>query len=313
MNSLTQKPPVAPAIPLLVGMIAISFAPILVRYSDAPVSVQGMWRMLFTLVLMLPFAGGANLRALKSVRPADWLLLLAAGFFLALHFLLWMASLSYTSIASSTLILSLEPVFVMIGAYFLFKDRLGRKAMIGLIAALAGIAIVGAGDAGLSGDEMTGDLLSLLGTLAVAVNMLLAKRILARVPSFVYSLVVFAVTALCFYLYNAAAGCRMTDYPQREWLVFALLAVVPTVFGHLIFNWLLRYIKPATISMSVLAEPVGASILGLLLFGEAIGVWQLVGGAFVIAGLTLYMRAEADNYDRPAEARGHDAAGPSGS
>jgi len=301
LNSLTQKPPVAPAIPLLVGMIAISFAPILVRYSSAPVSVQGMWRMLFTLVLMLPFAGGERLRAFRAIKPSDWWLLLAAGFFLALHFLLWMASLDYTSIASSTLILSLEPVFVMIGAFFLFKDRLARKAIVGLAAALIGIAIVGAGDSGLSGDAITGDLLSLLGTLAVAINMLLAKRILERVPSFQYSLIVFAVTAVCFFLYNLATGTDMTDYPSRDWLAFAGLAVIPTVLGHMIFNWLLRYVKPATISMSVLAEPVGASILGLFLFGEAIGVWQVTGGAFVIAGLTLYMRSEAEAYDRPAE------------
>ncbi|MDI4646055.1 DMT family transporter [Cohnella hashimotonis] len=301
MNPISQKPPVAPAIPLLVGMIAISFAPILVRYSDAPVAVQGMWRMLFTLVLMLPFAGGKQLRALRAIKPADWGLLLAAGFFLALHFLLWMASLSYTSIASSTLILSLEPVFVMIGAYFLFGDRLSRKALAGLVAALIGIAIVGAGDSSLSGDALKGDLLSLLGTVAVAVNMLLAKRILERVPSFLYSLVVFAVTAFCFYLYNVGTGADMAGYPSREWLVFAGLAIVPTVFGHLIFNWLLHYVKPATISMSVLAEPVGASILGLILFGEAIGNWQLIGGAFVIAGLTLYMRSEAEAYDLPAE------------
>lgn len=301
LNPISPKPPIAPAIPLLVGMIAISFAPILVRYSDAPVSVQGMWRMLFTLALMVPFAGGKQLRALRAIKRSDWWLLLAAGFFLALHFLLWMASLSYTSIASSTLILSLEPVFVMIGAYFLFKDRLSGKALGGLAAALIGIAIVGAGDSGLSEAALKGDLLSFLGTAAVAVNMLLAKRILERVPSFLYSLVVFAVTAFCFYLYNVGIGADMTGYPPREWLVFAGLAIVPTVFGHLIFNWLLRYVKPATISMSVLAEPVGASVLGFFLFGEALGAWQLVGGAFVIAGLTLYMRSEAEAYDRPAE------------
>ncbi|MDG0812570.1 DMT family transporter [Cohnella rhizosphaerae] len=187
MNPISPKPPIAPAIPLLVGMIAISFAPILVRYSDAPVSVQGMWRMLFTLALMVPFAGGKQLRALRAIKRSDWWLLLAAGFFLALHFLLWMASLSYTSIASSTLILSLEPVFVMIGAYFLFKDRLSGKALGGLAAALIGIAIVGAGDSGLSEAALKGDLLSFLGTAAVAVNMLLAKRILERVPSFFYT------------------------------------------------------------------------------------------------------------------------------
>ncbi|MFC5530209.1 DMT family transporter [Cohnella yongneupensis] len=286
-----RTPPIPPLIPLLIGMIAISFAPILVRFSDADVSVQGMYRMLFTVLLMLPF-GRKQLRTIGSISRKDWLLLVLAGIFLALHFFLWMASLDYTSIASSTIILALEPVFVMVGAYFLFKDRIGRVALLGLFVALVGTCFVSSGDLVLSDTAFTGDLLSFFGTLAVVVNMLIAKRILTRVSSYLYSLIVFAVSAILFTVYNIASGISVTTYPAKEWLVFLLLAIVPTVFGHLIFNWLLQYLKTTTISMSVLAEPVGASILGMFIFGEFINGFQLAGGVLVIVGLLLYLRSE---------------------
>ncbi|MBB6636123.1 DMT family transporter [Cohnella thailandensis] len=272
-------------------MVAISFAPILVRFSDAPVSVQGMYRMLFTILVMLPF-GAKQAGAARRISGKDWLLLGLAGFFLALHFLLWMASLTYTSIASSTIILSLEPVLVMIGAYFAFKERSSRRALLGMLLAILGVVTVGSGDSGGSGDALLGDLLSFLGTLAIVANMLIAKRLMSRIPSYLYSLIAFAITFLCFALYNLATGTPMFDYPAREWLLFVLLAVVPTVLGHMIFNWLLQHVKATTISMTVLAEPVGASILGIFLFGEYLGAAQLAGGACVIVGLILYMRSE---------------------
>lgn len=292
------SPPITSIIPLIVGMIAISFSPIFVRYSDAPVAIQGMYRMLFTVLIMLPF-GTKYIGALRKITRKDWLLLSLAGFFLALHFLLWMESLSYTSIASSTIILALEPVFVMIGAYFVFKERSNKIAILGLALALVGAFCVGSGDIGLSRTAFTGDVLSLLGTLAVAVNMLIAKRLLERVPSYLYSLIVFAITVICFAVYNLALGVSFTNYPGQEWLLFLLLAIVPTVFGHLIFNWLLQYVKTATISMSVLAEPVGASILGMIIFREMITPFQLVGGVIIIIGLLLYLKSEQQQAVQP--------------
>lgn len=291
MKTTHNHPPIPPIVPLVVGMIAISFAPILVRYSDADVSVQGLYRMLFTVLLMLPF-GRKSLGAVKSVSAKDWLLLVLAGFFLALHFFLWMASLNYTSIASSTIILALEPVCVMIGAYFLFRDRIGKLSLAGMALAFVGTIFVSSGDMALSKEAFQGDLLSFFGMLAVVVNMLIAKQLMKRVPSFLYSLVVFATAAVCFAAYNVAADIPMTGYPPKEWLVFVLLAIVPTVFGHLIFNWLLQYLKPTTVSMTVLAEPVGSSILGMILFSEMVGGPQLAGGALVIAGLLVYLRSE---------------------
>lgn len=290
-STLHPSPPVAPVIPLMIGMIAISFAPILVKYSEAPASVQGMYRMLFTLLLMLPF-GTKQLADIRSIPLKDWVLLALAGVFLGLHFLWWMESIDYTSIASSTLILSLEPVLVMIGSFFFFKEKFPRTAVFGLVTAFAGICCVASGDFGLSRYAFVGDALSFLSVLAIAANMLIAKRILSRVSSYVYNMAVFAVSFLFFLVYNAATNIPLAGYPAREWLLFLLLAVVPTVLGHMIFNWLLAYVSATTISMSVLAEPVGASLLGLMLFGGAISGFQLVGGVLVIAGLLLYLKAQ---------------------
>lgn len=283
---------------LLVGMAAISVSPILVRYSGAPVSVQGLYRMLFTFLLMLPF-GWRQLPAIQKLTLRDWALLISAGFFLALHFLLWMASLSYTSVASSTIMLTLEPVFVAALAFFLLRDRLGKAAWIGMTVSIGGAVLVSSGDFGLSREALFGDALSLLGTAAVAVNIILTKQLLRRMPSYVYSLIVFGFTAMFFALYNVSLGIPMTGYPSREWMIFLLLAIIPTVFGHMIFNWLLQYLRPTTVSMSVLAEPVGASLLAMALFGEALNAFQLAGGAAMIAGFILYLRSE--NKVKPKE------------
>ena len=108
--------------------------------------------------------------------------------------------------------------------------------MLGMVVALIGAICVGSGDIGITRTAFYGDMLSFLGALAVAVNMLIAKRILTRVPSYLYSLIVFTVTFLCFLLYNIAMGIQMINYPLKEWTVFLLLAIVPTVFGHMIFK-----------------------------------------------------------------------------
>ncbi|MBW5446281.1 EamA family transporter [Cohnella sp. CFH 77786] len=291
-NPFPPSPPIAPIIPLLVGMIAISFAPILVRYSEAPASVQGMYRMLFTLLLMLPF-GTKQFPGILRISGKDWMLLGFAGIFLGLHFLLWMESIDYTSIASSTIILSLEPVLVMIGAFAFFRDKPAKAAVLGLVVAIAGVVFVGSGDLGISRSAFVGDALSFFSTLAIAGNMLLAKRILTRVSSYLYSLIVFAVTFLFFAVYNLSAGVRVAGYPGKEWLIFLLLAIVPTVFGHMVFNWLLTYVSATTISMSVFAEPVGASLLAMVLFREMVTGFQIAGGILVIIGLLLYLKPGA--------------------
>ncbi|CQR56111.1 DMT family transporter [Paenibacillus riograndensis] len=282
------KPPVPVPLLMVVGIVAISFSAIFIKWSAAPASVQGMYRLLFTSLLMLPFARPYS-GAAFALRRKDWLLLGASGVLLALHFLLWMGSLKYTSVASSTMIMALEPVFIMLGAYILYKDRSTGAAILGLAIAIFGVVLIGWGDIGLSSDNLKGDLLSVGGTVTVAGHLLIGQKLVARMPSYLYSLIVFITAAVVFAIYNLLAGIPFLDYPPREWGIFVLLAVVPTVFGHILFNWLLQFTSATTVSMNILGEPVGASILAFLLLGEQLTGLQWTGGVLVLGGLAVYL------------------------
>lgn len=299
MNS--KKPPVPVPLLMLIGIVAISFSSIFIKWSAAPASVQGMYRLLFTSLLMLPFARPYS-GAAYALRRKDWLLLGCSGMMLALHFLLWMGSLKYTSVASSTMIMALEPVFIMLGAYILYKERSTAAAILGLAIAIFGVVFIGWGDIGLSPDNMKGDLLSIGGTVAVAVHMLIGQKLVARMPSYLYSLIVFISAVLVFAIYNLLSGIPFFAYPAREWGIFILLAVVPTVFGHILFNWLLQYASATTVSMNILGEPVGASILAFLLLGEALTGLQWTGGVLVMGGLAVYLFAGRKKAARAKEA-----------
>ncbi|WP_143013376.1 DMT family transporter [Paenibacillus jilunlii] len=284
----TQKPPVPVPLLMLIGIVAVSFSAIFIKWSAAPASVQGMYRLLFTSLLMLPFARPYS-GAACALRRKDWLLLGASGMLLALHFLLWMGSLKYTSVASSTMIMALEPVFIMLGAYILYKDRSTGAAILGLAISIFGVVFIGWGDIGLSPDNLKGDLLSVGGTVAVAGHLLIGQRLVARMPSYLYSLIVFISAAVIFAVYNMLAGISFLNYPPREWGIFVLLAVVPTVFGHILFNWLLQFTSATTVSMNILGEPVGASVLAFLLLGEQLTGLQWTGGVLVMVGLAVYL------------------------
>lgn len=288
---MKKNAPIPTAIPLFIGIIAVSFSSIFVKWSSAPASIQGMYRLLFTVLLMLPFIR-PHLAELKSLTRKKIMLLFGSGFFLALHFLLWMGSLKLTTVSSSTIILALEPVFIVIGAFFIYKERTSRVAMIGMGVAIIGAVLIGWGDIGVSRKNLIGDLLSLLGTLAVSVHMLIGQKAVQQVSSYIYSFVVFLSATIVFAVYNVVCGISFTAYSGNDWTMFALLAVVPTVFGHLLFNWLLQYVSATTISMSILGEPVGSSLLAFLLLGEQMTLFQIIGGMLAISGLILFLNAD---------------------
>lgn len=276
-------------IPLVIGIIAVSFSSIFVKWSQAPVSVQGMYRLLFTLLLMLPFVW-KQFAYMRKISNKDAVLLFLSGTFLALHFLFWMGSLKLTTVASSTILLSLQPVFVMVGAYIAFREKTSKAAMNGMIVAITGAIMIGWGDIGISIQHIQGDILSILGTIVVAVHMLIGQKLLKTLPATLYSFIVFLTAVIVFAVYNIFLEIPMTGYPDKEWGIFLLLAIIPTVFGHVLFNWLLKYVTAATISMAILGEPVGASLLAYLLIGETLSFTQWLGGAIVLTGLYYFLQ-----------------------
>lgn len=305
MNS-TKKFPIPLPIIMLIGIIAISFSSIFIRWSDAPVSVIAMYRLFLTNLLMLPFIW-KHLPTIRRISLRSWLLLFCSGLMLGLHFLFWMGSLRFTTVASSTAIMALEPILVMLGSYFLFAHKASLQSILGVAIAIIGAVMIGWGDFGLSMRALQGDLLSLLGTIAVVFHMLLGSSLRSHMSAFVYSFFVFFMAGAVLAVYNLFVGISFTGYSANDWTMFLLLAIVPTILGHYLFNWLLKYLKPTTVSMSVLGEPIGSTILAYYLLDESITLMQGAAGALLLLGVWLFIRGEnapvsTDNKSVPAAA-----------
>ena len=292
MNKSTL--PLPPSVFLLIGVLAVSFSSILIKWSDAPASILGMYRLLFTVLLFLPFLPWRKMKILfKNSTVKEWLMLAVSGVFLGLHFLFWMESFSHTTVASAMILTALEPVFVVIGAYFLFKEKTSKVGIISILIAVSGSVIIASGDIGVSKMALYGDLLSILGTVAVSVHMLAGQELCRKMPSIIYSFAVFLIGGLVLFVYNICTNVSLTQYDIKDWWIFLLLALIPNIFGHALFNWLLKYVGATTISMAILGEPIGAIILAYFLLGEMTTVSQLVGGMIVMISVMIFLKYKA--------------------
>lgn len=297
VNGERPRSPIPVFIPITLGIVAVSFSSILIKMSSAPASVLGMYRLLFTVVLMLPFVP-KYWRQVFSLTKWEWGQLMLSGLFLGLHFLFWIGSLKYTTVASSTILLSLQPLFVMFGAFLAFRERTTLVALFAAAVAFLGVIVVSAGDLGQPGETLFGDILSILGAAAISVNMLIGQRLRKHMSSFVYSFLIFLIAGLMLALFNILTGISLVAYPAQEWRLFLLLAIIPTVFGHALFNWLLKFVGATTISMSILGEPIGAILLAYLLLGEPITLYHVIGGTLTLAGVFTFLRTKKLGVER---------------
>lgn len=288
--------PSHPFVLLLISILAVSISSIMIKFSDTPTSVAGMYRLFISVMILLAFIPWKMFRSL-DMNKKDWSIVILAGLFLGLHFLFWMESLVYTSVASSMVILSLQPLFVMIGSYFLFKEQANRLTVFCLIVALFGSIVIAWGDIGISKEALIGDGLSLIGTLFVSAYLLAGQKVSRKLDANVYSIFVFFIGGIIMLIYNLLNNYSLIDYNSSEWTYFLLLAIIPTIFGQCIFNLLLKSIGATTVSVGIIGEPVLAIILAYLLLGETISLFQFLGGMMTLFGMGMYFWSKTLKYN----------------
>lgn len=279
--------PLHPYVLLLISILSVSISSIMIKSSDTATAVAGMYRLYISVIIMLPFVPWKALR-ISKMNKKDWVTVMVAGLYLGLHFLFWMESLVHTSVASSMVILSLQPLFVMIGSYFMFRERNSMLTIICLIAALIGSIIIAWGDLGISREALLGDGLSLLGTILVSAYMLAGQKVSRKIDSNLYSILVFFLGGTVMLVYCLFNQIPLVGYSSSDWTYFLLLAVIPTIFGQNIFNLLLKTIGATTVSVGIIGEPVLAIILAYLFLGETISAFQLTGGLITLLGMGMY-------------------------
>ena len=284
-----------PSAALVVGVVGASFSSILIKMlGDVPPLVIAFYRLGLTALILAPLALVRNRRELAMVEVKDWVLSALSGLFLAGHFAAWITSLEYTSVASSVVLVTLQPLFVLAGAFVFFRERSTARGLMGVAVALVGAAVIGLGDVGGGRQALLGDLLALLGAVLVAGYILVGRSVRQRVGVVPYTLTVYSMSAAALLAASLAFGLPVRGYGSQQWLLFWLLAIVPTIFGHTLFNFALGHLKAAVVSVAILGEPVGASILATLLLHERPTPAQMLGGALILGGLYVFLRfAEA--------------------
>ncbi len=281
---------VPPAPVLVAGVLFASFSSIFIRLSSAPPLVIAFYRMTFAAVLIAPWFFAKTLRELKALSAREIRLLLASGVSLGLHFATWITSLSYTSVASSVVLVSTHPILVYLLSRLFLREAGSMRRLLFVLLAVAGSGVLSAGDFGKGSNALFGDLLALLGAASVAVYLVIGRSVRAQRSLTLYTFVVYTVSALFLLSCVTAAGNRLYPYPPRDFLLFAALAVVCTLLGHSIYNWALRYLTSTFVSVSVLIEPVAASVMAYLFFGEVPNALNAFGAALILAGIYGYSR-----------------------
>ena len=280
-----MRPEAGSGLVLLGGVLAVSFSAILIRLIHAPSLLIAAWRLTIAAALLGPWALGRGERP-----PARGVsLALLSGLFLALHFSLWIESLRHTTVASSVVLVTTNPIFVGL-ASLLFGEAPSAALWQGIALATAGGALVGWGDFALGGEALVGDALALGGALMESAYLLVGR--LARNWGGLLPYVAISYGTAAGLLLSVLAASPGPFLPRAEdWVWIALLALGPQLLGHTSFNRALRSLPASLVAVAIVGEPVGAAIWAYLVFGEVIRPLQGVGIVLILVGIVRSIRS----------------------
>lgn len=275
---------------LIIGVVSVSFAAIFIRLAAAPPLVIATYRLCLASLVLLPAGWARSGTELRRLNRRDVLLALASGAFLAVHFGLWVTSLSYTSVATSVVLVTASPIFVAIASRFLFRQRLGRQTMIGIGISLAGAALIGYDNWEIGLTPLIGGLLALGGALAITGYLLIGQRLRQNMGLLSYTSLTYGSAAVLLLGTTLIAGYSLSGYSGYTYLMLILLAVVPQLIGHSSLNWSLRFVPATFVAIAVLGEPVGATLWAFLFLNEPPSAAEIIGGTLVLAGIFMALR-----------------------
>lgn len=305
---------------LSIGILAVSTASIFIRFAqkDAPSLTIAAWRLFFASTALAPFALKYHKLDLLALTHRELLLALLSGLFLAIHFATWISSLAYTTVASSVVFVSTGPLWVALLSPIFLKEKLTPPAIFGLVLTLAGGTIIAmsgacAWDRGLAcpylsdlmhGRAMFGNFLALMGAWAVTGYLMIGRRLRARISIIPYIFLVYSIAAVALIVLMFIAGESPFGYQPITYIWLLLLALLPQLVGHTIYNWSLRFFPATIVAVSTLGEPIGSAILAFLLLKETPGLSVLFGGGLILMGI--YFATKATGKSKIAEQVDHE-------
>lgn len=286
---------------LFISVFSVSSAAILIVSCNAPSLSIAFYRMLFTTILITPliFIGKNKIDEFKKIPKKNLYIMIGIGFVLAIHFILWISSLEFTSVASSVILVTAHPVLVGPFAHFFMKEKLSMINFFGIAISLFGVIILVYGNHGFAGggiDTIEGNILALLGGIAAGIYILGGRRIRKTVSVTIYATIVYLIATISLFilvfLYSFTSDTSLFIVDIKDLGIILLMAVLAGVFGHTLYNWSLKQVRASLASLALLGEPIGSTILALLLpwIQQIPSKYTVIGGSFIFFGIYLNTR-----------------------
>ncbi len=272
---------------LIVGIVSISLSAIFIRMcSDMPSLSIAVFRLVIASSVLITIAFFKKIK-LSAIDKRDLFLMVLGGFFLAFHLITWITSLKFTSVANSVALVTTNPIFVGFFSVFFLKNRLEKEIILGILLSVLGSFLISRGYSGASietANHVIGDMLAIFGAIFASGYLLVGSIVRERVETFEYILVIYSITSVILVIISLIASFTFLKgqnvffgFSLKSYFFVFLLAVVSQLLGHTSFNYSLKFLKPGFVAITILGEPIGASIFAYLIFGERVSFIQLAG------------------------------------
>jgi drug/metabolite transporter (DMT)-like permease len=277
-------------------VLVVSTASILIRVGQAQGAASitiAAFRLGIAALILTPFA----LRATPRIGARDLWLALASGALLAIHFWSWITSLAHTSVASSTALVTTNPLWVGLASLLLFRERLAPALVSGIALCLGGTVLIFLSDRSAvshapGGDPLLGNALALIGAVSASGYLLIGRALRTRLSLLSYVWLAYSGAAVVLWVGVAFSGAPVRGLPVVAYLCMLGLALGPQLLGHTAFNWSLRHLSATFVAVSILGEPIGSALLAWFLFAEKLAPAHLLGFALTLAGIVVAARAQ---------------------
>ncbi|WP_300377762.1 DMT family transporter [Brachyspira sp.] len=279
------------AIFLFIGVMALSASAIFVKLADAPSSIIAFYRIFisFCFISIITISKKSLRTEIKSLSKKEIILSVISGLSLALHYFLWFQSLNLTSVASSTVIVTLQPLFAFVAGHFFFKEQYNKLAVLGFITAVAGSVIIGIGDFQISKKALLGDFIAFISAGLISAYFIIGQYTRRRLSALTWISLTYFSAFIFLGILSYSMNVSFVGYSLNTWINILGITFISTMLGQVIFTWLLKYFSATIISMTILGEAAGTCILGYFILHESISFKQLIGITVILIGIGLFL------------------------
>lgn len=287
---------VLPYVALAVGVMALSLSAMFIRWADAPGPVTAFYRMSLSAAILAPVFL-SRVRSSAAIRTSHVVFPLLAGLFTGLDLGLWTSALDFTTAANATLLGNTSPLWVALGSWLLFREKLSRNFWIGLGLALTGAVLIMSTDFILHPRFGIGDMMATFTGFFYGCFFLVTQRSREKFDSLSHVWITGLSASLTLLLINVALGYSITGYSTQTWIVFFSTALVSQLIGYLALAYALGLLPARIVAPTMILQPVLTTILAIPLLDEIPSLWQVAGGLIALCGIYLVNRS----HNRPEQ------------